>query len=431
MPIQKITLASGDGHVGAPIELYRDYLPRQMRPAFDEYLADHVSRWSPSQKKSYFPRTYNSKFWPTEGYDPDHGTAIAWDATLRLKALDQSMIACEVLIPDDTNTNDPPFGAGLATAMTEHGSVSFPPEHVRAGARAYNRWLTDFSSADRDRFKGLITLGTAEDVTWCVEEIQQAFESGLTAGLLLPLDYYQPMFHHPRYDPIWQLCSELNIPVVSHIGRGHPTYLGEDPWVQRFMFGVELMTHAQRPVWCLIMGGVLERFPDLRLVVAEAGVNWVNPLLQGLDASFTMWPEIQASRDVPGRVNLTMKPSEYWRRQCYVVHSASQTRAEFEGAAFDNVPNMVFGSDLGHQEGWWPVFGYPDPKPKGQPKAFEDLPLVSVDKAPKELWGGLSAQNLMPFLQDTFFEAFPSFDRAGLQDVTERVGPTLDDIGLI
>jgi predicted TIM-barrel fold metal-dependent hydrolase len=412
--------------------MYKDYLEKRLHPAFDEYMARQVYRWSPSQKTSFFPPEIASKFWNTEGYDPSRGTAVTWDAGLRVKALDQAMIACDVLIPDDLNTNDPPWGSGLAYAMVEgpEGSLEYPAGLVRAGARAYNRWMADFCSSDRQRLRGVTILGTLDNVVWCVDEIHRAYESGLRTAVMLPLDYYLPLLHHRRYDILWEACSELDLPVISHIGKGYPHWLGEDPAVQFTIFGYEIKWHTQRPIWSLIIGGVLERYPDLRLVVAEAGVEWVAQLLQGLDGSVDSWAGIQASHDVPDPVNLSIKPSEYWRRQCYVVHSTFQRREEFEGEAFDQVPNMVFGADVGHHEGWWPVFGFSEPKPQSM-KAMAEMPVYPVEDAAKAIWGGLPASKMLPYLEDNFFKAFPNVDRAGLQDVVDRIGPTAAELGLV
>jgi predicted TIM-barrel fold metal-dependent hydrolase len=315
-----------------------------------------------------------------------------------------------------------------ATVDGADGSKGHPAELVRAGARAYNRWLADFCSSDPNRLRGITILGTMDDVVWVVDEIVRAYESGLQTGIMLPLDYYLPLYHHPRYDIVWQTCQELNLSVITHVSRGHPHYLGEDPWVQRFMYGQEANWYAQRPIWCMIMGGTLERFPDLRLVITELGVNWVAPLLGGLDASFNMWPKMQASRDVPRRVNFTMTPSEYFQRQCYVAHTTNQLRAEFEAGAYEGVPNMVFGMDVGHNEGWWPVFGFPEPVPEGN--MTHPGPAQSIEDAIKSIWGGLPASAMLPYLQDNFFKAYPMIDRAALQDVVDRIGPTAEGIGL-
>lgn len=431
MTDEKVCIASADGHAGPPTQMYRDYLEKALHPVFDEYFATHVWRWSPTSKDSFFPPEKDAKFWNTEGWTPGVGTAIAWDAELRLKAMDQSMVACEVLFPDDLNHNDPPFGSGLANASVEgpQGASAYPPDLVRAGARAHNRWLAEFCSADPARLRGLTVLGTLDDVIWCVDEIHRAYESGLRTGIMLPLEYEQPSVHHPRYNVLWDVCTELNLPVVTHMGRGVSPYLGEDPLVQYFMFGADMMWAVQRPIWSFIMGGVCERFPNLRLVTTEAYVNWVPGLLQRFDGSFDGMP-IQASRDVPGRVDFSMKPSEYWQRQCFVTHSISQRREEFEGEAYHKVPNMIFGADTAHGEGMWPVFGFPEPTPKPLPESWQG-PVIPVQEAYRTIWGGLPASKMLQYLQDNFFRAYPNIDRAALNEVVDRIGPTTAELELV
>jgi predicted TIM-barrel fold metal-dependent hydrolase len=428
----KLCVVSGDGHVGAPTEVYRDYLEPWLRPKFDEFHAQHLSRWSAVKPTSFYPPDMNLKFRQAEGFDPEHGTAITWDPQLRLKVMDEARIACEVLLPDDTNDNDPPFGSGLANAMVDgpDGSLQYPPELVRAGARSYNRWLAEFCSADPDRLRGVTILGTLDDVVWCIDEIHRSYEAGLRTGVLLPLEYYLPMYHHPRYDMLWEVCSELDLPIVSHIGRGYPSYLGEDPRVQLFMYTFEGWG-VQRPVWCFILGGVFDRFPKLRLVVAEAGVSWVPQILQGYDTIVDWWPGARAMRDLMPPGGFAMKPSEYWEQHCFVTHSIGQQRAEFEDAAFASVPNMMFGGDLGHLEGWWPSFGLPEPIPVGLPGVFTPLPeTVAVADAYKTVFGGLPAPAMRAYLQDNFFRAYPSVDRGALQAIADRVCPSEAELGL-
>jgi predicted TIM-barrel fold metal-dependent hydrolase len=328
--------------------------------------------------------------------------------------------------------NDPPFGAGLANATVEgpDGANSYPPGLVRAGARAYNRWLADFCSADPDRLRGVTAVGTMDDVVWVVDEIHRAYESGLRTGLLLPLDYHLPQYHHPRYDIVWEACSELGLSLVTHVSRGHPDYMGDDPRVQFVLYGFEAFWYAQRPIWRLIAGGVFERFPELRLVVTELGVRWVAPLLQGLDINVTAFPGMQAEQRPDRTPPLSMLPSEYWARQCFVTHSTSQHREHFEGEAFDAVPNMVFGTDIGHAEGWWPSFGFPPPVPDGLAGPEVGLPVLPPQDMVRTLWRGLPATKLLPYLETNFFRAYPNVDRVALQAVVDRVGPTRAELGL-
>lgn len=430
MPMERLCLTSADGHVGAPVELYRDYVDPHLRGEFDSYLELHISRWAALKETSYWPREMAEKFRQGAGFVPTHGTSITWDANLRLKAMNESRVACEVLFPDDQSNNDPPWGSGLANAKID-GKGAYPPEYVRAGARAYNRWLADFCSTDPRRLLGLTILGTLDDVVWCCEEVRRAYDSGLRTGVMLALEYYLPRYHHPRYDILWETLSELDLPVVVHIGRGMPDYLGEDPRVQ-FSFFHESQFYTERPVWSLILGGILERFPKLRMVITEIGVTWLPPLLAHMDESFKTWPEIQAPRDPAKTVELSMLPSEYWRRQCFVTHSTNQRREEFEGSAFASVPNMMFGADIGHMEGWWPVLGLPDPAPNYKPDYFIPLPQATApSEAYSAIWSGLPASTMLPYLQDNFFRAFTNVDRPPLEIIAAEICPTTAELGLI
>ena len=421
MADEKWCIASGDGHVGAPTPVYRDYLEKRLHRQFDEFFETHKWRWSPVSEDCFFPEGFHDKFRGTEGYDPQIGHSVTWDPELRLKAMDQGGIACEILNPDDQSSNDPPFGSGLANAAVQ--GENYPPELVRMGARAYNRWLADFCSTDPDRLCGLILLGSLDDVNWCVEEIYRAYESGLTAGILLPLEYYLPLYHHPRYDILWEALVELDLTVEVHVSKGTPSYLGEDPFTERFLWGYEASWFAKRPLWSMIIGGTFERYPTLRIAFTEMGMDWVAPLLAELDFNYSVFSgPMKASREgVKRRVDLSMKPSEYWQRHCFVTHSSYQVSKEFSGELFDKTPNMVYGSDLGHAEGTWPYAGFPG---ANYPHS------TSIEGFLPSLLGGLPAEQVRPVLTDNFFKAYPNVKRGPLQPTVDRIGPTADEMDL-
>jgi predicted TIM-barrel fold metal-dependent hydrolase len=238
--------------------------------------------------------------------------------------------------------------------------------------------------------------------------------------------------HHRRYDVLWEVCSDLNLPVIVHVSRGHPAYLGDNAFMVHFMHVRETIWYGQRAVYCMIMGGVLERYPNLHLIPTELGLDadWVPQLLQALDSAFDNWSDTRAGHGPARDTGLSMKPSEYWQRQCYITHSIGQRREQFEGDAYDRVPNMIFGADIGHDEGWWPVVGFPEPKPKSM-EVFASLPVVPVENGIKALLGGLQASKMLPYLRDNFFKAYPNVDQAALKDVVERIGPTASELGLV
>jgi len=169
------------------------------------------------------------------------------------------------------------------------------------------------------------------------------------------------------------------------------------------------------------MSGVLERFPDLHLNIAEIGVDWVNPLLDKLDnnvLSETRLP-MNAGKDVPRRVRLLLKPSEYFARQCAVIHSARPVKAEITGERYGDVPNMVWGGDVGHAEGIWPnesVAGGEGLEPRA---------------AIAELVGGVSESKALAYLTDNFFKAYPNVDRVTQQKIADRIGHSRTELGVV
>ena len=96
------------------------------------------------------------------------------DPARRLKEMDEDGIAVEILFPDDQNNNTPPWLVGLAPVGLDH---AYPPELRAVGARAYNRWLAEFSEAAPDRLIGALILGSLHDVDAAVVELRRAYTS--------------------------------------------------------------------------------------------------------------------------------------------------------------------------------------------------------------------------------------------------------------
>lgn len=407
---EKVFLVSADGHVGARTADYKNYLEKRYHAAFDEYLAKHKWLWSPARPESLMQKSLHDRMRPTEGFDEAHGTPVVWDPHRRLREYDREGILAEVLVPDDQNTNDPPFGSGLATAAVAGSHFeSYPPEWQRIGARAYNRWLAEFCSADPKRLRGLTCLGTLDDVDWCIEELYRSHKEGLTTGLLLPLEYYLPLYHHPRYDPLWATLQELDMTVVTHVSKGGPDWVGDDARTIARIWFAEAVWFAQRPLWCMMLGGIFERFPKLRLSITEIRAGWYENLISNLDTycsetGFIFTP----GNNSKFRLNLSAR--EYFARQVYVAYSGRDLikREVLDEPSFSSIPNMVWGADIGHGEGFWP-------------SAKEELKL---------LVSGLSEKNMRAYLGERITGAYPSIKKSDLTDVMNRIAPTAGELGL-
>lgn len=406
---RKMFLCSADGHVGAPTERYKPFVEKRYHAAFDQYIANHQWLWSPAHQESMIEKSLHERLRGAEGFDPQRGSSIVWDPHFRLREMDKDGVCAEVLVPDDQNSNDPPWGSGLATAAVSSSlHEEYTPDWQRLGARAYNRWLAEFCSTDHQRLRGLILLGTLDDVDWCIEEVIRAYKSGLTTGILLPLEYYQPLYHHPRYDALWATLEEMDLTIVSHVSKGGPRWVGSDPRTIARMWSVESAWFAQRPMWSLMIGGIFERHPKLRLAITELRSGWVSQMLNFLSRYTDDSDPILGG--APGAFTLSMTAEEYFKRQCYVTLSAKDLikRSDLEPEHFHSVPNILWGSDLGHGEGFWP---------NGQAEL-------------KKLVTGLSEADMRAYLGERIESAY-AIRRADYADLIERIGPTPAQLGLV
>src|SRR3954452_1769401 len=210
---------SADCHAGLPNEQYREWLDPEFREPFDKSLADRARMMELAQRG-----ILNEEFaeeWHTEN---EEGLRGGWDAARRDKELDADGVVGEVIFPDAdavTAGASAPFGAGLSAG----GDV--PVEWPLAGARAHNRWRAELCNASPDRRAG-VALVPIFDVEAAVAEITRARESGLRGGILIPSMWQPyPPYHDPRYDAIWAVCQELDMPIHVHSGAAAREEYGE------------------------------------------------------------------------------------------------------------------------------------------------------------------------------------------------------------
>ena len=119
---------------------------------------------------------------------------------------------------------------------------------------------------------------------------------------------------------------------------------------------VELPWYSHRPLWHLIFGGVLERFPNLKVALTEQGVAWLPRGLETLDWFYGRMVHGGAAEALyfgAAAQGMTMKPSEYFARNVWVGasflrSSESALRPHFGG------DRIMWGDDYPHSEGTWP-----------------------------------------------------------------------------
>lgn len=324
-----LVLVSADCHAGPPRELYREYVSSRLSDSLDAWMAIAADD----------QETVAGEFEP----------AVAWDDTRRWDVLERDGVAAEVVLPNF----DVPFSGGISHAST------FDHDEQREGRRAYNRWLADFCAASPDRRTGPVQVLLA-DVEFSVTEIRRGVEKGLRAVQLPVSEAGQPLLYHPRYEPLFAECAQLNVPVIVHASTGLPLTEwncgldeGEGPAFDvarraaRSINGAEFVFNARRTIWHLMFGGVFDRYPHLRFVLTEGGVDWVPEQFAYLDWLYGGSNFVAASAR---RKQFQCQPSDYLRRGQILFGASFMTLLETRRRHEIGVENLMFGTDFPHFE---------------------------------------------------------------------------------
>jgi predicted TIM-barrel fold metal-dependent hydrolase len=147
---------------------------------------------------------------------------------------------------------------------------------------------------------------------------------------------------------MWRALDERGMAAIWHssVGREKPMWRwsGTERGWEALLF-LDISTLHHQTLKYLLLAGVLERHPNMKIGYIESGSDWIGPILKQLDVYFgapTADPEHK----------LQMKPSEQWARQGF---AAGPLDAREIGLRHEvGVKNLAFGSDYIHTEGTWP-----------------------------------------------------------------------------
>ncbi len=271
------------------------------------------------------------------GMDNDMVHRSSFDAEARVAMMDELGIAAQIMYPNLAGFGNTRF-------------LQSPDEALRLiTTEIYNDALAEFQEATGQRVFGMALVPW-----WNLEaaeaEIRRAHSIGLRGIVTCsnPEEAGLPDMSQPEWNPIWEACSELKMPVNFHIGssNGNMDFFGKAPWPS---YGAErklalgsanLFLGNARVIGNMIYSGVPERYPDVKFVSVESGVGWLPFFLEALDH--------QLIETAPNEADfLTMAPSDYFRRQffgCFWFESAGlRTAVDYIGAQ-----SILFETDFPH-----------------------------------------------------------------------------------
>jgi predicted TIM-barrel fold metal-dependent hydrolase len=385
---ERLVVISADGHCGADILDYKPYLDTRYHDEFDAWAASYYDAWAElDADRPANERTGTASF----------NAPLNWESGARLAHTEQQGIVAEVLFP---NTSPPFIPSGSISAPGPRSRDEF--EHRMAGLRAHNRWLVDFCADAPGRRAGIAQI-FLDDLDAAIGEVRWAKEAGLM-GVLLPADHTLKManLYYPWYDPLWEVCADLELPVHRHgVTQCESAAQGGDasPWVAR----LEASFYHTRAIPHLLCAGVFERYPKLKFVTTEALQTANLPeFLSDLDhmRETARVSTTSGSRWRAAAMKLARKPSEYFTSNCYLGGPLDLREAFDHGT-----PNLMFGADVPHAEGTSP----------------------HTTEALRSMLAGLSDDDVLAITSVTATGVY-GFDQDLLAEVASRVGPTRAEI---
>ena len=340
-------ILDSDLHLMEPPDLYqkyleKDYLDRAPTPTSDR--AGHYAGWTldgqpipPWATDSQVLRA-NQQLDQRAQKVMEEGWATKFDPGSSLRAMDTE-------------------GIDMAVMFRTSASMLVSVDGLEAGyslalCRAFNDWCADYCKEDPDRLKATAIV-PQHDPALAAQEARRAVEDlGAVAVVLLPMPIAGHHLHDSEFDVLWREIQRLGVPACFHgtsgaasaeyvAGRfaGHPSYR---TLLHASAFALELML----TMGSMILGGVLERFPSLKVAFLEGNCSWLPWWLYRLD---DQWAKFGAGESV----ELSETPTTYFMRQCFISVDAD------EHLAVDVVrrlgdDNIVFSTDYPHPDSAYP-----------------------------------------------------------------------------
>ena len=415
MDDDRLIIVSSDSHAGIPTELWPEYMAKPYHDLIPRLHEDHhiyqsaiylLGTKSGTSGFSEHQKAHREEF---------HGLH---DAGLRIADMDREGVAAELIYHGDFRLGD------LFHNVTGR---EYPLEVWEAGARGWNRWAADNFGFATDRFLLTGAIGPCTDMDATVAELEwiadRSFVGTYGPGYMRTPDL--PPLSDPYWEPFWRTCEERGLAIVVHAGfgtvHGHvfPVLEGMYNDVRKAAGSEEreaLFAHAhaiseessefftnflnhnvdsRRPIWQMMLGGVFDRHPGLKLMPTEIRLDWLPATLRHLDAIFE-----KNRSDLPAE----RRPSEYWRSNCLAGASFIH-KAEVEMRHEIGIESISFGRDFPHPEGTWPH--------------TRDFLRLAFEGVPEDEVRLMLGENAIRFLD---------LDRERLAEIAKRVGPRIEEV---
>ena len=326
---------SADSHITEPPNTYTDYIDAKWRHDAPhlEFMGDEVGDLFviPGMRSPVPMGLVAAAGKPPEeirltGVRFEQLHRGGWDPEARLDDQVRDGVAAEILYPT------------VGMQVCNHKDFDFK----HACFEAYNRWIAEYCSAHPDRLLGCgqTAMRSPEEG---IENLRAIAALGLR-GVMMPGNPAVEDYDSPVYDAFWETAVELGLPLSFHILTTRETAPVRGPKMNGFL---SIVRGCQDIMGTLVLGGVFERHPGLKVVCVEADAGWVPHFAYRMDHAYKRhryW--------LPPGQQLSMLPSEYLMRNVSVTFQDDWTAFRFADAM--DWHRLLWANDFPHSDSTWP-----------------------------------------------------------------------------
>jgi predicted TIM-barrel fold metal-dependent hydrolase len=332
---KRFAVFDSDSHVVEPQELWTKYLDPDYRT-----LGRHAL-WRQEGENSFYLKINGETFRDTMNTNlPRHAIwkpGMTWEGIGELDA--------KVRHPMTEGASNPKARLADMDAMGIDQTLLYPtwfaegfhlvndPDVAYALARAYNDWIADFCAVAPDRLfaNAMVPL---QNIDFAIEELRRVAKNPSFRGVFLrPMFIEGHYFTHPSYDPLWAELERSGLVAAVHPTPGlwNPEWTSHGPFVEKvksrlaqppimaggggplsgggngaagtsFFTASTPLGHPMAPIlsyWLdnhlfvastLLGYTVMQRFPEMKVVMAHGKASWMEEVLEKMEASSRVIP---------------------------------------------------------------------------------------------------------------------------------------------
>ena len=327
-----------DGHIVEPLDTWDRFLPERFKTYAPRVLQEEDHFRFICNDRLSFRISGSAETLAAPGQTPHQVEAPvaakgAVDPAARLADMDIDSIGIAALYPT--------FGLMIQGVMEREPALAL--------CRAINDWIADYASRDTKRLIGVGVLPMTDagdalaETRRCVEEL------GFRGVWRRPEQFPGiPALHDEAYEPLWGYLADAGVPFAFHPGVNGLVPFGylKDRYDDYFsaIHAVHFAAEQMMALTTMVAYGILERHPALKVAFLECGATWAVPYVHRLDEHLEIFGFEHGG--------LTMKPSEYFARQCFV--SVEEVEPGLDEMMARYPDSVVFASDYPHGDGKFP-----------------------------------------------------------------------------